>query len=328
MGFNQRRVNIIKQMGSDEVVLANKRNLAKKILLGFFLGLAVIIPGVSGATIAIIFLMYEPLLNSISNLLSDFKKSFLFLLPIGIGAVVGFIVGLFAISRLFLIYPIILVGLFVGLMAGALPVVLDEIKNAKKTSMRVVLFVFGLVIPILISVFALLFNKNGETMAFDITFFKILFYFVLGVLISLTQIVPGLSATALLIAVNEYSFILSCLHFSAIQNNPKILVLFLALFVGFVLGLILFSKIIDKLLREKKQTAFFMISGLSLSSIISMAISPEVVGEVRNLNSESLIIQLTISVVLLAVGVMVSSFILKKKKQNWCKKQKLRLFCC
>ena len=316
MGFNQRRVNIIKQMGSDEVVLANKRNLAKKILLGFFLGLAVIIPGVSGATIAIIFLMYEPLLNSISNLLSDFKKSFLFLLPIGIGAVVGFIVGLFAISRLFLIYPIILVGLFVGLMAGALPVVFDEIKNAKKTPMRVVLFVFGLIIPILFSVFALLFNKNGETMAFDITFLKIIFYFVLGVLISLTQIVPGLSATALLIAVNEYSFILSCLHFSAIQNNPKILVLFLALFAGFVLGLILFSKIIDKILREKKQTAFFMIFGLSLSSIISMAISPEVVGEVRNLNSESLIIQLTISVVLLVVGVVVSSFILKKKKQN------------
>ncbi|MCR5553698.1 MAG: DUF368 domain-containing protein [bacterium] len=303
-------------MGSNKVIVCEMGNWAKKVLLGFFLGLAVIIPGVSGATIAIIFLMYEPMLNSISNLITDFKKSFLFLFPIGVGAVVGFIVGLLAISRLFLIYPIILVGLFVGLMMGALPVVFNEIKNEKKTQARVVLFVFGLVIPILVSIFALLFNNNSEIGAVNITALKLVFYFILGVLISLTQIIPGLSATALLIAVNEYSFILSCLHFSAIKDNPKIILLFLALVIGFILGLIIFSKVIDKILKTNKQTAFFMISGLSISSIISIAISPEVVDGVNKLAGQDLVIQVLLSIVLMAAGVMISSFILKKKKQN------------
>ena len=64
----------------------DKKSWLKSALLGFFIGLAVIVPGVSGSTVAIILRLYDQFLYAVGNLFKRFKVCFFFLLPIGIGA--------------------------------------------------------------------------------------------------------------------------------------------------------------------------------------------------------------------------------------------------
>ena len=119
----------------------NKKTWSKSALLGFFIGLAVIVPGISGSTVAIIFKLYDQFLYAVGNLFKKFKQCFAFLLPIGIGMVVGIVLGFFTVKQLLEILPFAIVCLFAGLMVGAFPAVKDEIGGAERTPKRVVLFV-------------------------------------------------------------------------------------------------------------------------------------------------------------------------------------------
>ena len=83
-----------------ELIKYNKKTWCKSGLLGFIIGLAVIIPGISGSTVAIIFKLYDQFLYAIGNLFKKFKKCVIFLLPIGLGAVLGFGVGFLGVQKL------------------------------------------------------------------------------------------------------------------------------------------------------------------------------------------------------------------------------------
>ena len=125
--------------GSHDLKYENTAQRLKGGVLGIFIGLAVIIPGVSGSAVAIIMKLYEKLLYAIGNILRSFKKCFWFLLPIAIGAAAGFIVGFFAVKLLLEVMMFAVVALFAGLMAGAFPAVKDELKGEKHTPLRIAL---------------------------------------------------------------------------------------------------------------------------------------------------------------------------------------------
>lgn len=67
----------------------NVKEFFKKFGIGAVIGAAMIIPGVSGGTIAVLLNIYDKLIGAISDLKKDFKNSFLFLLPIILGALVA-----------------------------------------------------------------------------------------------------------------------------------------------------------------------------------------------------------------------------------------------
>ena len=139
----------------------NRRQVAKGGILGFFIGLAVIVPGVSGSAVAIIFKLYEKLLYALGSFFRKFKTCLLFLLPIAIGLVVGFVLGFFGVRELLHLLPFAAVALFAGLMTGAYPAVTDQLKGARPQKAHIVLFLVGLVVPILISAVTA-FSSAGE----------------------------------------------------------------------------------------------------------------------------------------------------------------------
>lgn len=139
--------------GESELSLkyGSKRQVVKGGILGFFLGLAVIVSGVSGSAVAVIFGLYEKLLYAFGNFFRRFKVCALFLLPVAIGLAAGFALGFFGVRELLNLLPFATVALFAGLMTGAYPVVTDKLKGARSTKMRAVLFAAGLIIPVLVS---------------------------------------------------------------------------------------------------------------------------------------------------------------------------------
>ena len=280
------------------------------LVLGFFVGLAIIAPGISGSTIAIIFGLYAGMLYAIGNIVGDFRRCFAFLLPIGIGAVAGFLAGFLVLQELFDTYLIEVVFLFVGFMIGAMPVLTKEIKGQKAQSRRILLFCVGFLLPIVTAVLSILLSGGGDSAATftDFPVWRIPLYALLGAVLSVTQIVPGLSATAILMAFGQFKPILNSLHREYIFEHPAVLLLYLALALGFLVGIVLISRLFDRILRKHKVTAFFMITGMSVGSIVSMLCNSDMVGLYREwMMAGSLpVMRVVIATILLAVGFALS----------------------
>ena len=293
------------------------RSWTKALILGFFIGIAVIVPGVSGSTVAIILGMYAALLYAIGNIFNDFKRCAAFLLPIGIGAAVGFLSGFFVIQKFFSDYVFEIVCLFVGLMIGGIPAIFNEIKGERLTTLRGFLFPIGILMPILVGIVSILLTTGGNLtqnesfMAFTPMLF--LLYFPLGIAVSATQIIPGLSATALLMACGQFKPILNILHLDYILENPLIIGLYASIGIGFLLGLVIISRLFSELIKRKKATTFYLVTGLSVGSIISMFINPDTwsVYTLWGNNEGNMTLSLTIGIILFLIG-LTSSFYLTR----------------
>lgn len=92
----------------------------KQILAGFLIGLAVIVPGISGATIAIMFKIYNNILDAIASINKNFKKSMIYLLPICVGGILGILMGFIFIKELLKVIPFAITTLFGGLILGSI----------------------------------------------------------------------------------------------------------------------------------------------------------------------------------------------------------------
>ncbi len=298
----------------------NKKSWCKSALLGFFIGLAVIVPGISGSTVAIIFKLYDQFLYALGNLFKQFKRCFFFLLPIGIGIVVGVLLGFIAVKRLLEILPFAIVCLFAGLMLGAFPAVTDEIKGAKRTKTRLALFALGLAIPVALGcVSALLSGGAGERVDVfaSVAWWHFPLALLLGAVMGLTQIVPGLSASAFLMAVGWFNSLVESVSMTYWQANPAVLFVYVGLGIGFVGGILLFSKLLTDIFAKARHTAYSMIVGLSLGSILSMFCNGDVVAVYASwATGGAFALDLILGLVLFAAGVFAAYLLVRYQRKK------------
>ena len=102
-----------------------------RVLCGFCLGISVFAPGISGSIMAIIMGIYDKLLDIVSNPFKNFKKNFVFLLPLGIGAAISLVLFILVFSYLFETYEKAVFMLFIGLIVGNLPMVYKEARKSR-----------------------------------------------------------------------------------------------------------------------------------------------------------------------------------------------------
>lgn len=302
--------------GQPSLKYKNKREAAKGGLLGFFIGLAIIVPGVSGSAVAIIFRLYDKLLYALGYLLRRFRACARFLLPIAAGLILGFILGFFAVQRLIEAAMFTVVGLFAGLMLGAFPAVADEVKGEKRTPVRALLFCVGLLVPVAVSLIATFASPSGQNLA-ELSWYHYVLFLVLGYIVAVTQVVPGLSATAVLMMAGWFSPIMESVHLSYWQANPQVFAVYACLAAGFVLGLLTFSKALTALFARCRKTAFFVIAGLSLGSIVTMFFNPEIYAEYLSWGEGVPVLQLVLGLALFVAGAALACFFVRyERKKN------------
>ena len=126
------------------------KNFFLNIARGAGIGVAMIIPGVSGGTVAVLLNIYDKIIDAINSLRKEFKKSVLFLLPILLGAALAVCAAYFPLKYALKYAPLPTVLLFAGLMTGSLPKTLkDGIKKGfKKINIASVLIPLAVVIGI------------------------------------------------------------------------------------------------------------------------------------------------------------------------------------
>ena len=294
----------------------NGKEVVKGGILGAFIGLAVIVPGVSGSAVAIIFRLYEKLLYALGGIFRRFKESARFLLPIALGGIVGLAAGFFGVRFLLNLLPFAIVALFAGLMLGAFPAVTDEIKGEKPTPLRIVLFLLGLVFPIGLSALSV-FGTPDMLSLENLAWYHYILFLLVGYAIAVTQLVPGLSATALLMTFGCFTPLMNSVSLTYWQENPMVLLVYACLAVGFILGLLTFSNGLSRLLEKKRAPAFYTIAGLSLGSIVTMFFNPEIVEVYESWTiGAAMWRELGIGMALFGIGIIAATYFVRYERNR------------
>ncbi len=291
----------------------NYKEILISIFVGFSIGLSVIVPGISGSAIAIIMKVYDKMMYSFSNIFKRFKVCFVFLIPIIVGIVAGFGIGFVLVKLLLENIPFITICFFVGLMVGTFPILFKEIKGAKANVNRKALFVVGMIIPVGITLISMLADGNNSLLGLN--FGHYVLFLVLGILISLTQIIPGLSATVLLMMFGYYTAILEGVG-TGLFTDFGLLLVYLMLGLGFVIGILLFSKVINRLLEKQRTPFFFTICGLSIGSMVAVFLGNECMDIYKAW--ENMARDLIVGIIALAAGFAITFalYLYDKKKEQ------------
>lgn len=248
--------------------------MIKSILKGMVIGIANIIPGVSGGTMMVAMGIYDKLIHCITHLFSEFKKSILFLLPIAIGMGVAIVASSFGLEYLFGHFPIQTNLLFVGLILGGLPAVW---KNVKGKSIRAGHILAGVLFFALVIGMAFMGETEGNAANMTFGFVNVLKLFGVGIIASATMVIPGVSGSMIMLligyynpvltAINDFIRALVSLDMNGILTGFGILIPF---GLGVVVGVFAIAKLIEIIFEKCPLYAYWAIIGLIVASPIAV----------------------------------------------------------
>lgn len=255
------------------------------VIKGFIMGIANIIPGVSGGTLALTMGIYENFIGAISHFFSNLKENIKFLLPIFIGIGLSLLTMSNVITASFNKYPIPTTLFFMGLVIGGIPMLFSKIKGTKevkKPMSYVILFLTFLLVMVLA------FSKEifGGTLGnADFSNLNILGYLnltLIGTIAAATMVIPGVSGSLVLMLLGYYFPIVNVIkeltHFNNIGSNILIAVFF---GVGILIGIVLIAKLIEWLLAKFETFTYFGVIGFIIASVLAIPVS--VYHEVSNI---------------------------------------------
>lgn len=248
----------------------------KDILKGMVMGIANIIPGVSGGTMAVSMGIYDVLIHSVTHIFKEFKKCVIALLPIGIGMVIG-ILGLSrVIEWMFDVIPIQTNLLFIGLIIGGLPAVWKRVKGVSIRPRYILGFIAFFV---LVAGLAVLDGTQGTEADLTFGLVNCILLFGVGVVAAATMVIPGVSGSMMLMLMGYYNPIIETINRFIDEvlafNIPGILEccgVLVPFGIGVVVGILGIAKVIEILLVKCPYMVFWCIIGLIIASPVAIVL--------------------------------------------------------
>ena len=232
---------------------------------GFILGIANVIPGVSGGTMAVSMGLYELILSSIGNFFKDIKGNFIKLLPIILGILVAIVSTSKLVTYALTNYKAQTLCLFIGLIFGGVSLIMRKIKGKGSKINYLIFFV------IFFFVISLNFLKTGliEISFTNMGIIDYLLLLLMGFIASSAMVIPGISGSFILMVLGYYDKIIytvsTITDFSKLGSNLLILVPF---GIGVIIGIVFMAKLITNLIKKYETKTYFAIMGFVLSSVV------------------------------------------------------------
>lgn len=284
--------------------------MIKLLLQGAVIGLANIIPGVSGGTMMVAMGIYDRLIRSITHLFTRFRRSIRFLLPILVGAALAILL----LSRFFTWaldrWNIPTSFFFIGLILGSFPLLMRTMKVRKPTSLMWLLFAIFFIVVI----GGAFFSEDSAQASYmlDGSLTGILLLFIVGIIAAATMVIPGISGSMILMILGYYrpilytiSALIDALKGFSILEFLRIALLLVPFGLGVVIGIFLVARLVEFLLKKYRKETSAAIWGLLLASPISILLQANWTGVT--------FLQLVASILLCVVG-MAASFALSRLK--------------
>lgn len=260
----------------------------KRFLKGFVIGIGKIIPGVSGALLAISLGVYDKCLECICDFWDNKKESIKYLFPIGLGIILSIIFFSRVISFCLDNFYFVTMLFFIGLIIGGIPSIYNKV-NKKDYYVVILSFLFFFLLSIS--------NNTGiYNMRYD--FIDIIVFFVSGILEAIGTVVPGISSTALLMIMGTYNVIVDAIgNF----NNFYILIPFV---FGVVVGVIVCVKVTYFLINRCENKMYAFVLGILVASIVFLM--------VKSFNGGVNVFNFIVGVIMMIIGIFVGNIMEKK----------------
>jgi len=277
-----------------------------RVLQGALIGLGAVLPGISGGVLCVIFKVYQPIMEVLSNPFKALKKHLRLLAPVLIGVVLGFLGIAKLLGFLLERYEAPSVCLFIGLIGGMLPSLFREAgeKGRSKGSFIGLGVAFVIVLSLLISL-------KVVNMQIAANFASYLFC---GFCLALSIIAPGMSFSTLLMPLGLYQPFVDGI------GNLDFGVLIPA-GIGAALTVLLLVKLINWLMDNHYSVMFHSIVGIVIAAtLVIIPFNSFVIGNV--LVNESGTITTTVTAASIAVnaicliGGVIAALLLDKMNQR------------
>ena len=268
------------------------------ILKGFILGIANVIPGVSGGTLAITLGIYERLLSVINHFKDKLKENIKFILFLLIGIVIAILVFSNIIGFCLEKYPFATILFFIGIILGGLPTLFKKVKNTVNLSNLIIFFItFGIVM-----ILTFIRPDNNEVSLDSLNIIKIIGLFFSGAIASASMLLPGISGSFVLMLFGYYKPIINSIRELTKFNNlmHNIIVLSFA-GIGILLGIFIAARLIEWLLKKYEVKTYYGIIGFVIASIISIFITA--------VSNPIGTIEIIVGILLLLTGILVAKFV-------------------
>jgi len=262
------------------------------IIKGFIIGIGKIIPGVSGAMLAMTLGIYEQLIESIANIKKDFLKNAKILIKPGIGIIIAITLTSKIVVKCLNNYYLATMLLFIGMIVGGIPQLIKQTKLKKQHILRSTI--------ILIAIYIIIKNINIiNNYQINYTILDFIKIIGIGILDAISSIIPGISGTAILMMLGYYNTILetfaTILHINKIARNIFIITPFI---IGFAIGTLLISKIINIIIKKQKNL-------INIITIIFMTMTIITLIK-KSLSTTFTTLELIIGIILFIIGIIIS----------------------
>ena len=250
----------------------NARKFFTDMASGAAIGIAMIVPGVSGGTIAVLLNVYDDLIGALGNITKEFKKSMSLIVPVLLGAVIAFAAIYFPLKYALEYAPLPTVLLFAGLMIGSIPKLITDSRKLGFTKINVV----SVIVPFLIIIGICVAKSFFEIPAADLTasmpmwgYFVLLLVAVLG---SCALVVPGISGSMLLMILGYYEPLFETIH-GLLENFGHSTLILVIFSIGLILGFFSIAKLMKFFLNKFPRGTRWAIVGFVLGSIPALFIT-------------------------------------------------------
>lgn len=282
-----------------------KKNTLFNFLKGAAIGVAMIIPGVSGGTMAVLLNIYDDMIKAISNLRKEFIKSIKFLFPIILGMVIAFALMYFPLKLAIKYAKLETVSLFAGLMVGSIPkLFIDAKSNGFKK-----LDIISIIIPLLIVIGICFIPSVGDvSLTTDMKWYNYIILMLVGILASCALVVPGISGSMLLLILGYYQPILNLMSDGMKENAIHSILLLLIFAVGLIIGFFTIAKLMKFLLEKFRRVTYWAIVGFVIGSIPAIFLSQ------NDFNTE--VLHIVLAIVLAIAGAFISYFLIRLSEKK------------
>lgn len=274
------------------------------VIKGFIMGIANIIPGVSGGTLALILGIYEEFIGAISHFFSNFKKNISFLIPIVIGMGLAIVSLSNVIDYSYKHFPIPTCLFFVGLVLGGIPMLASKVKG-KKESKKVsnyFIFIATFLLVIVMALSDVIFGEGLKVSFSNMNVISYILLFLVGVVAAATMVIPGVSGSLVLMLLGYYYPVIGVIkELTKFKNLGENLVIVSIFGIGVLIGIVLISKLIEFLFKKYEVKTYFGVLGFIVASVIAIPLSTLLEGGVV-----FSVLQILIGLIFATLGVGIS----------------------
>ena len=256
----------------------------RNFLNGLAFGITQIIPGVSGATIAIILGFYHELLEVINHFAADRRKYLRYLFPFSLGAVAGMIAFSSIVNYLLTNHSFPTMSFFIGLIVGIIPAIYFNVKEPGRGFKpgEIALIIFPALALLAIPELKSASITDPSEMINNMSAPFMFFIFLAGIAAAAALILPGVSGSFILLLLGIYHLITYSISsvgylLADITNIPLMLDIgkvLLPLGIGVIIGVIFMAGLIEKLLKNYYKRTYLVILGLLIGSVYALSKEP------------------------------------------------------